>query len=94
MFVGLLTMDIHVPGAASLKDKRSVVKGLKDRIRARFNVSVCESSETSDLWQRALIGVASVSSEKSHAGEALDKVAELVRSNPDLDILDYTVEII
>jgi len=92
MFVGILTVELHIPQSGSLKDKRRVVKGLKERIRARFNVSVAEVGET-ELWQRATLGIASVSSSRPHAGEVLDKVADLVRSNTSVEVLDYHIEV-
>ncbi len=93
MFVGVLTVELHIPESGSLKSRRSVVKGLKDRIRSRFNVSVSEVGET-ELWQRATLGVAVVSGEKAHAGEVLDKVVELVRSSTSAEMLDYRIEIL
>jgi len=93
MFIGVLTVELHIPESGSLKGRRSVVKGLKDRIRSRFNVSVAEVGET-ELWQRATIGVACVSGDKAYAGQVLDKVVEMVRSNTSVELLDYTVEII
>jgi len=93
MFVGVLTIEIHIPESGSLKSRRSVVKGMKDRIRSRFNVSVAEVGET-ELWQRATLGVAVVSGDKAHAGEVLDKVVDLVRSNTSAELLDYNIEIL
>ena len=93
MFIGVLTIELHIPGSGSLKDRRSVVKGMKDRIRSRFNVSVAEVGDT-EHWQRATLGIACVSGEKAHAGEVLDKVMDLVRSNTDADLIDYQIEIL
>ena len=64
MPVGLLTLELHLPYAHSLKEKRLVLRRLQDRLRARFNVSVGELDHQ-DLWQRALIGVAAVASNES-----------------------------
>ena len=50
--IALLTLDIHIPHAQSLKDKRMVVRRLKDRLRSKFNVSVSETDHQ-ELWQRA-----------------------------------------
>lgn len=91
MFVALLTLELHIPGSGSLKDRRRVVKGMKDRIRSRFNVSVAEVDET-ELWQRATLGIACVSNDRAHASEVLDKVVDLVRSNTSADLIDYGVE--
>jgi uncharacterized protein YlxP (DUF503 family) len=71
--IGVLTFDIHVEGAHSLKDKRSVVKGLKDRLRRRFNVAVAEIGGL-DTWQRAVVAAVTVSNEKEHAEKVLQAV--------------------
>ena len=60
MTVGLLTFDLHLPQARSLKDKRQVVRSVKERLRSRHNVAVSELEEHADLWQRASIAVVSV----------------------------------
>ena len=65
MPVGLLTLELHIPDAQSLKDKRQVLRSLKDRLRARFNVAVAELDHT-DLWQRATIGVVSISDSRDY----------------------------
>ncbi len=62
MEIALLTIDVHLPDAHSLKEKREVVRQLKDRLRARFNVSVAESPENG-LWQRAEVAVVMVNSD-------------------------------
>jgi len=60
MPVALLTLELSIEHAQSLKDRRQVVRSLKDRLRAKFNVAVAEL-DSSNLWNRATIGVASVS---------------------------------
>jgi uncharacterized protein YlxP (DUF503 family) len=74
MVVGLLTLEIHLPDAHSLKDKRQVVRKLKERLRARFNVAVAELDHQ-DLWQRATVGVVSLANEAPHVGQVLEAVA-------------------
>lgn len=71
MVVGLLTLDIHLPYAHSLKDKRQVVRRLKERLRARFNVAVAELDHQ-DTWQRAQVGVLSLSNERLHLTQQLE----------------------
>jgi len=93
MFVGVLTIELHIPESGSLKDKRRAVKGMKERIRSRFNVSVAEVGDETDLWQRATLGVACVSNSRPHAGEILDKVVELVRSNTSVELIDYGISV-
>jgi len=63
MPIGVLTLELHLPDAHSLKEKRMVVRSLKDRLRARFNVAVAELDHQ-DLWQHAVLGVVSISSDQ------------------------------
>jgi uncharacterized protein len=93
MFVGILTVEIVVYDAGSLKSKRSVVKGLKDRIRSKFNVSVAEV-DNQDLWQRATLGVACVSGKRNFTSDVLNKVVDLIRSNTSLELIDYQIEVL
>jgi uncharacterized protein len=73
MPVGLLTLELHLAEAQSLKDKRQVLRSLKDRLRAHFNVAVAEM-DFEDTWQRSVVGVVTVSNEEQHVEEALQKV--------------------
>ena len=65
MPVAFPTLEIRIEAAHSLKDKRQVVRSLKDRLRNSFNISVAEIDVT-DLWQRATIGVVSISSSRDY----------------------------
>jgi uncharacterized protein len=65
MPVAFLTLEIRIESAHSLKDKRQVVRSLKDRLRNSFNIAVAEIDVT-DLWQRATIGVVSISSSRDY----------------------------
>jgi len=75
MPVGLLTLELHIPDAQSLKDKRQVVRSLKDRLRRHFNVAVAEM-EYQDVWSRAIIGVVTLSTAEQHVEESLQLVLE------------------
>jgi uncharacterized protein YlxP (DUF503 family) len=75
MPVGLLTLELHIPEAHSLKDKRQIVRSLKDRLRKRFNVAVAEM-EYQDVWQRAIIGVVTLSTAEQHVEESLQLVLQ------------------
>lgn len=81
MHVLLIKIDLQIPHAHSLKDKRSQIKSLKDRISSRFNASVAEI-DALDNWNRAVIGVCMVSNDKSY----LDKQYSLVEAT----VLEYT----
>lgn len=71
--VGLLTLQLHIEHAHSLKEKRHVLRSLKDRLRNRFNVSVAEV-DGQDTWQRSVVAVATVSGERQRAQDLLSKV--------------------
>ncbi|MDH4162431.1 MAG: DUF503 domain-containing protein [Nitrospirota bacterium] len=93
MFIGVCTIELHIPDSGSLKTKRHSLKSLKDRIRARFNVSVAEVDDN-DLWQKVTMAVAAVSNDKTHLNQTLDHVLDLVRSVPEVSLLDYQIEIL
>jgi uncharacterized protein YlxP (DUF503 family) len=73
MTVGLLTLELHIPDAQSLKDKRQIVRSLKDKLRGKFNVAVSEL-EYHDTWQRSVVGVVTLSNEEQHVEESLQKI--------------------
>jgi uncharacterized protein YlxP (DUF503 family) len=74
MFIGVLRLVFQIPGAASLKDRRRVVKSFKDRVRARFPVSIAEVGDL-ERWQVATLGVAVVSGEAARCQEVLSAVS-------------------
>jgi uncharacterized protein YlxP (DUF503 family) len=81
--VGLLTIELHISGARSLKEKRMVVRSLRERLK-KFNVAVAEI-EFQDLWQRAALGVVAISNEQAHVDQTLASVAdEVERLEPGL----------
>jgi uncharacterized protein YlxP (DUF503 family) len=92
MFIGVCTIEMHIPDSGSLKDKRHSLRSLKDRIRNTFNVSVAEVDDN-DLWQKASLAVAALSNDKSHLNRTLDLVLDMVRAEPELNLLDYHIEI-
>jgi uncharacterized protein len=73
--VGVLTFELRLEQSHSLKDKRQVVKSLKDRLRSRFNVAVAEIGEQ-EMWQRAIVAAVTVSGDRKTAEEALQRVEE------------------
>ena len=91
MFVGIVRIELHIPGSSSLKDKRSVVQGLKERIRQRVHAAVAEVDHQ-DLWQRAALGVAVVSGQQHQVGELLQSVRNLVNATHGAELLDWQEE--
>ena len=88
MFVGVVRIELHLPGSTSLKDKRSVIRSLKDRIRERVQASVAEVDHQ-ELWQRAALGVAVVSGESRQVDERLQSVRDLVYATHGAELLDW-----
>jgi uncharacterized protein len=75
--VGVIVWELEVLGAQSLKDKRRVVKSLKERLQARYRVSAAET-KYQDVWQRAELAACVVAGEQRHANEVLDAMDRLV----------------
>jgi uncharacterized protein YlxP (DUF503 family) len=85
--ISLLTIELMIPWARSLKDKRSAVRGLKDRLRARFNASVAEVAYQ-DKWQRAIIAVCIIGSDKRQLESNMSKIRQLCEEAQDIQIAD------
>lgn len=79
MVVGVLRLELHVPEAQSLKDKRSVIKRIKDQLRGRFNVAVAEV-DANETWQRATVGVSAVGGQRAYVEGLLVEVTEWLRA--------------
>lgn len=93
MVVGVLEFRILIREAQSLKDKRRVVKSLKDRISHRFPVSIAEV-ESQDNRQIGHLGVALVSNDSRHAESVLGKIVEYLRNSLKAELLDYEIEVL
>jgi uncharacterized protein len=85
--IGVATWELHLAGCQSLKDKRSILKSLKDRLHQKFNVSVAETDHH-DLWQRAEITACVVSVDQQHAQDVLAHADRLVAGEPLARIID------
>jgi uncharacterized protein len=94
--IAFLTLELHIEGAQSLKDKRQVVRSLKDKLRAHFNVAVAELDST-NLWNRATIGVVSVSGSRDYLEGLMKNVerqATRIANNGGADLADSFLEFI
>jgi len=92
--IAFLTLELHIEGAHSLKDKRQVLRSLKDRLRASFNVSVAEL-DASEIWNRATIGVVSISDSRDYLDglmENVERAATRIANNHGAEIADSFVE--
>ena len=91
MTVGVLIIDIMIHASASLKEKRFVLKSIKDKLGHKFNVSVAEL-DFQDKWQRSQLGIALISNEYSHVEESLQKVFRFLDESDRYEIIDYTYD--
>jgi len=94
MPIAFLTLELRIEGAHSLKDKRQVLRSLKDKLRSKFNVSVAELDAT-DLWQRATVGVVSVSGSQDYLQGLMQNVereAGRIASSTGAEVTDSFVE--
>ncbi len=88
--IAFLTLELSIEAAQSLKDKRQVVRSLKDRLRGHFNVSVAEI-DPSELWNRATIGVVSISSSRDYLDGLMKNVerqATRIANNGGAEVVD------
>jgi len=91
MIVGVLKIDLALYESQSLKDKRRVIKGLKERLAARFHASVAEV-DALDSRKRAVLGVAVVGNDSRFVESCLDNVVDFVRRNGGVSLIDYERE--
>lgn len=86
MVVGVMVWQLHLPGCHSLKDKRRVVRSLKDRLTVRFKVSAAEVDHQ-DSWQLAALAVSLVTTDRHHAQEVLSSCDRLVCGQADAQVV-------
>ena len=87
----LIKLDLKIPLAHSLKDKRRQVKSLKDRISSRFNASVADI-DALDNWQQAILGICIISNDRSYLDKQYSLLETLVLEYPELQLVGMTRE--
>jgi uncharacterized protein YlxP (DUF503 family) len=93
MTIGVLQLELSIGDAMSLKDKRRVVKSLKDRIAHGHNVSIAEVGAL-DEHRRSILGVAMVANDRAYVEGALSKLVDFVRGIGNVDLIDYQIELL
>jgi uncharacterized protein YlxP (DUF503 family) len=91
MVIGAMTLELDIPAAYSLKEKRAVLNRVRDRTRQKFNVSIAEIDDL-DVWNHACVAVVTVSNQHKHANQVLSKVLELMQTLPDCEVEDVAME--
>jgi uncharacterized protein YlxP (DUF503 family) len=83
MTVAIARVTLFVAGSHSLKDKRSVIRRVKDLVRQKFNVSIAEVG-ANDVWQRAVVGLSLVGNERRFVESSLDEVLAFIRTKAEV----------
>jgi uncharacterized protein YlxP (DUF503 family) len=97
MPIGKLTLELSIPHAQSLKDRRQVVRSLKDKLRHAFNLSVAEMNDGGTVWNQATVAVAVISSSTQSLAqhlELIDRAAHRITNNLSAEIADSYAEIL
>jgi uncharacterized protein len=93
MVIGACLLDLRIPDSHSLKEKRHVLRKITDRVRQRFNVAISEVGDN-DVWQRALIGICTVSNDRRHINSSLDKVVDFIEKLYVAEVVHTEMEIL
>ena len=88
--IGILAIDVFMPSAQSLKEKRMILKSLKDRVRNKFNVSIAEL-DGEDKWQTATVGISMIGNDRRYMDSCLQNIVSYVESFGQLEISDHSV---
>ncbi|MFP6583119.1 MAG: DUF503 domain-containing protein [Candidatus Hydrogenedentota bacterium] len=91
MTIGVLHMEIGIPGAHSLKEKRRATKSLKTKLGNRYNCSVAEEGHH-DLWNRAQFAVCVISDDHGHLSAQLDEIVRFSSTHHLVELIDYSIE--
>lgn len=93
MKIGVLRVYFMILDAHSLKEKRMVLRSLKDRLLNKFNISVAEIG-SNDKWQVGELGIATVANDGKHVSSVMDEVKRFIGSNPAIRVIEADVEVI
>lgn len=93
MIIGLVTARISIPEAHSLKDKRSVVRSVKDRLIHKMNVSVAEVG-SQDVWKTAELAFVTVAAESSIVQSRVSEISKFLRANPRYVLIDLHTQML
>ena len=93
MFVGICEIEVLIPQARSLKEKRVIVKSIKDKISKRFNVSIAEVGYQ-DKWQRALFCVAKVGNDTVSVDKVFDLIDRIIVEDGRMEVINWNTRLV
>ncbi len=93
MRIGVLRVHFRIHEARSLKQKRAVLRSLKDRLFSRFNVSVAEIG-SNDIWQAGELGVVTVGNDQQFVDSVIQKVRNFIEMAPGVSVIECDIEIL
>ena len=93
LVVGVLQADLRLRSSRSLKDKRRVTRGIKDRMRARYNVSVAEADDQ-DILQSIVLGFAAAGSDRKIVVKTLEEIVQHLRTHPEAELIEHEIDIL
>ncbi|MFC1703728.1 DUF503 domain-containing protein [Candidatus Omnitrophota bacterium] len=93
MTIGLLTVELIIPSSQSLKDKRQVLRSLKDRLRNNFNISLAEIDGL-DKWQRAVIAIVKVDGKRANIDKAFAHIVGYIEKFNHIELNNYEMEML
>jgi uncharacterized protein YlxP (DUF503 family) len=89
--IAVLFVSLHIPHATSLKDKRMVIKSIKDKARVKFQVAVCEAGGE-DKWQVATLAFCAVSNDNRYLDSCMQNILTMIQSYPEVEVCEHEVE--
>jgi len=90
MFVAVITIDLQIPMAQSLKDKRRIIKSLTDKCKNRFNIAVAEV-DNKDLWKNAKLGLVTIAGDGWYLERVINKIIKYIESFPEINLYNYDI---
>jgi len=92
-YVGRCELDLFIENSHSLKEKRRIIKSLKERMKNQYNIAICEYGDMS-LWQRSQLGLVSCGNERSIVDATLKRAIEFLKHVHSVSLLNFTIEIL
>ena len=91
MTIGIARLTLFLPEAHSLKEKRMVLRRIKDRARQKFNLAIAEVGDN-DLWQRAMLGLAVIGNGRRFVESALDEIVRFVQAEAEVTNVEREIQ--